>query len=385
MNSSPTRVAFFAPYTEHVGTEGVMLKLSSYFKENGVSTDLLRTYREWPAGRRIEGRIVELNAQWSSTVIDTLPFPWKKFFMAGVILPRLVWYLRREQPDILITGLLPSVAVVARELSGADVKIIATIQGLPQPDRLRSWVWPTLFSRVDRVVAPVSSIAERTAAIADLSSDTIEIIPNPVITDELVNAGAEEPDHPWFSDDTPIIVAVGRQTRQKDFSTLLRAFDVLQETYDVRLIIPGKTDERTDELHALRAELGLQDFVDFPGFVENPYAYMASADVFVLSSAWEGPGHVLIEALALGTPVVSTDCPSGPREILNDGEAGILVPVGDPQRMASGIARLIEDDTLRDRYRDAGKHAVDGFHRDSAGKNYLELCNRLIESPNHAH
>lgn len=384
MGDALTRVAFFAPYTEHVGTAGVMLKLSAHFEEHGVSADLIRTYREWPDNRSVMGRLVDLSEGWSNVGIDRLPFPWKKFFMAATILPRLVRYLRREQPDVLITGLLPSVAVVARDISGVDVKVVASIQGLPQHDTLRSLLWPFLFSRMDGVVAPVPSIANQTADIAGLTSSDIDIIPNPVVTGDILAAGTRQPDHQWFKDDVPIIVAVGRQTRQKDFSTLLRAHAHLLDSREVRLIVPGKTDERTGDLLELRDELDLTHSVDFPGFVDNPYAYMESADVFVLSSAWEGPGHVLIEALALGTPVVSTDCPSGPREILDDGAAGVLIPVGDSETMAAEISRLLDNEELRERYSRAGRRAATQFFADPAGARYLALCKNLARPLNHA-
>lgn len=372
-------VAFFAPYTEHVGTEGTMLKLASYFTSQGIRVDLLRTYREWPTERSVDGRIVELDTRWSSAGIDALPFPWKKLFLGGVTLPRLTVYLRRKRPDVLVAGLLTAVAVGARNIAGVDTKVVATIQGLPQYDRLRKSIWPVAYPLADGVVAPVSSIAERTADISKVPLTEIRVIPNPVVTQDIIEWGSESPDHPWFEDDVPVVVAVGRQTRQKDFATLLRAHAHLREERYVRLVIPGKPDEKTDELLSLRDRLGIADSVDFPGFVENPYAYMAAADVFVLSSIWEGPGHVLVEALALGTPVVATNCPCGPRELLNDGEAGMLVPVANPQKMASAIAEVLDDENKRRQYATAGPRAAAPFQADRASEAYLAFCREIVE------
>lgn len=372
------RIALFAPYTEHVGTERVMLNLADYFVDEGITVDLLRTYHEWPNEEEVAGSIVDMSSRWSSAGIDTLPFPWKKIFLGSVVLPRLSGYLRREKPDVLISGLFTAVVIGARELARVDTKIVASVQGLPQYDRIRTTLWPRVYPRADAVVVPVESIAERTADIADVPPGDVRVIPNPVITEEIYRQGQRQPDHPWFDSEVPVVVAVGRQTAQKDFETLLRAFARLRKEREVRLIIPGKEDEQTELLKTLVEKLGIGDSICFPGFVDNPYAYMRAADVFVLSSAWEGPGHVLIEALALGTPVVATDCPAGPREILRDGTVGDLVPVGDEGAMAEAIGELLDDLERRATYAERGPGAARPFEAERAAAAYLHLCKRLV-------
>src|SRR5262249_43075680 len=146
--------------------------------------------------------------------------------------------------------------------------------------------------------------------------------------------------HPWFRPSAPpVVLGAGRLHAQKDFPTLLRAFAQVRAKREARLMILGeaKCAEYRTELMALAAQLGIADDVMLPGFVANPFAYMARAAVFVLSSAWEGLPTVLIEALASGCPVVSTACPSGPREILENGKYGPLVPVGDDTALANAI------------------------------------------------
>ncbi|MGB2886052.1 MAG: glycosyltransferase, partial [Dehalococcoidia bacterium] len=170
----------------------------------------------------------------------------------------------------------------------------------------------------------------------------IEVIYNPVITPELLEKAREPVDHPWFQPgEPPVVLGVGRLTEQKDFPTLLRAFALVRKERAARLVILGEGEDRP-ELKALVDELGIAEDVDMPGFVDNPYGYMAGAAVFALSSRWEGLPTVLIEAMALGKPVVATDCPSGAREILNDGRYGTLVPVGDAKRLATGISGMLE-------------------------------------------
>ncbi len=171
---------------------------------------------------------------------------------------------------------------------------------------------------------------------------------NPVLSDRLHAAIREPVRHPWLSAESPpLIVAVGRLTAQKDYPTLLSAFSALRGRRPARLLILGDGECRD----ALQADVQRQDLADsvrLEGYVPNPLPYMAAASVFVLSSRFEGLGNVLIEAMACGTPVVATDCPSGPAEILEAGRWGRLVPVGDGPALAAAIEAAIDDRTPAD-------------------------------------
>jgi glycosyltransferase involved in cell wall biosynthesis len=140
----------------------------------------------------------------------------------------------------------------------------------------------------------------------------------------------------------PVILAVGRLTKAKDYPTLFRAFSLVRQVRPAKLLVLGEGEERSN-LERLAIELGIQNDVSMSGFVDNPFAFMAKASVFVLSSAWEGFGNVLVEALACGCPVVATDCPSGPREILDNGRYGRLVPVGDHEALAKAILETLDN------------------------------------------
>ena len=212
--------------------------------------------------------------------------------------------------------------------------------------RLRRGVVRALYPRTDALVAVSQGVADDIARMAGLDARRVTVIPNPIVTPDLERRAREPVEHRFFGDgDPPVILGVGRLVRQKDFATLVRAFALVRARRDARLLILGAGDPREAEtereLRALIAALGLGSDVDLPGWVDNPVAYMTHADVFALSSAYEGFGNVVAEALAVGTPVVSTDCQSGPAEILEGGRHGRLVPVGDPRALADAILQTL--------------------------------------------
>jgi glycosyltransferase involved in cell wall biosynthesis len=191
-------------------------------------------------------------------------------------------------------------------------------------------------------VAVSQGVAEDLARSTGLRGDAIKVIHNPIITPSLRYKANEPFEHPWFKPGQPsVIIAVGRLTPQKDFPALISAFAKLRAYRFARLLILGEGEERNN-LEKLIVELGLSDDIDMPGFVDNPYPFMKNASVFVLSSRWEGLPTVLGEALYFGVPIVSTDCRSGPREILKEGIYGRLVPVGNPDLLALAIQEALD-------------------------------------------
>jgi glycosyltransferase involved in cell wall biosynthesis len=199
-----------------------------------------------------------------------------------------------------------------------------------------------IYPRADGVIAVSRGVADDTLAITGLPPERVAVVRNPVITPALYDQAGAPCEHPWMTrPDRPVIVAAGRLTRQKDFATLIRAFARLHARRPCRLIILGEGSLRR-VLERLAVQLSLADDLDMPGFVADPYPFLARAHLFVLSSAWEGSPNVLTEALALGTPVVATDCPSGPREILEGGRVAPLVPVGDDRALAEAMAAVLE-------------------------------------------
>jgi glycosyltransferase involved in cell wall biosynthesis len=199
-----------------------------------------------------------------------------------------------------------------------------------------------LFLQADGIIAVSEGVADDISRITALPRTKIHVIRNPNITPEMYELADQTPDHPWAQKGAPpLIVGMGGLRRQKDFSSLIRAFSIVRKQRSCRLLILGQGRQRGKLLQLARS-LGVREVVDLPGFSHNPYAILARSALFVLSSLWEGSPNVLTEALALGVPVVSTDCPSGPKEITQNGKYGPLVPVGDVEAMASAMIEMLD-------------------------------------------
>lgn len=333
-----TRLALFIPSLRGGGAERVILNLARGFAQRGMQVDLVLAKAE---GRYLSHippsvRVVDLDAP---RVLSSLP--------------GLVRYFRQERPTILLSAMDHAnvVALSAKGLSAVPVRVVVSVhntlsQVAAHATSLRTKLLPRcvqlFYPWAQAVVAVSHGVAEDLVRLSALPPSKIHVIYNPVVTPELVARAQEPLTHPWFAPgEPPVILGVGRLTAQKDFSTLIRAFSLVRKERPARLIILGEGEDRP-HLEALVNELGLEADVALPGFVDNPYNYMNRARVFVLSSRWEGLPTVLIEALAAGAPgIVSTDCPSGPSEILQEGKLGTLVPVGNIQAMATAILRTL--------------------------------------------
>ena len=315
-----------------------MLNLATGFIQHGFEVDLVLAKAWGPHLWKVPStvRVVDLGA--SGTLQS---------------LPKLTQYLRREQPYALLAAMhyANEIAVLAKRLAGVSTQIIVTehntlSHSINQLKGLRRHLIPLavkhLYPLADHIVTVSQGARDDLQQWINPSGATVKAIYNPVITDDLYQKAAIAVDHPWFQEgEPPVILGVGKLQRQKDFPMLIRAFAQVRSQQPCRLAILGWGSDQT-ELEGLIADLGLAEDAALLGYVDNPYAYMARARVFALSSAWEGLPTVLIEAMALGVPVVSTNCKSGPEEILNQGEFGALVPVGDSNAMAQSILAVLQ-------------------------------------------
>jgi len=356
------RIAFLLGNLGGGGAERTMLLLAGRFAAAGHGVDLVLGRAEGAlAGAVPDGvRVVELGAARTRTLV-----------------PKLALWLRRERPGVLLstTDAANLAAVAARALSGVPLRLVLRQSEAVTPslrgatrwrDRWRLPLLRWLYPRADAVVAISHGVADDLVATVGLPRDRVTVIHNPVDVARTAALAAEPPDHPWFAaGKPPVVLAVGRLVPQKDVATLLDAFARLRARRPARLVVLGEGPLRAALLARAEA-LGVAADVAFPGFMANPFACMARAGVFALSSRWEGFGVVLVEALACGCPVVSTDCPSGPAEILEDGRWGALIPVGDAARLADALAAALDDpgdaDARRRRATDfAPERALPGY------------------------
>jgi glycosyltransferase involved in cell wall biosynthesis len=331
------RIALFLPTLSGGGAERVMLTLAKGLSELGYDVDMVVVTAAGPFVPEVPSgvRLIELRT---------------KRVLYSVF--RLATYLKAERPAALLATIntANAVAVMARWISGQSTRVVIRqachlTRGLESitgslailERALVRWCYP----RADAVVAVSQGVADDLSNRPYMRGATITVLPNPIITDELQRLITAPLDDDWFAAGAPpVIVGVGRLTREKRFDLLIGAFAAVRERMDARLLILGEGEER-EPLEALVRALGLGSAVRLPGFVRNPFPAMSRARVFVLSSAFEGSPGALIQALACGTPVVATDCDSGPREILQGGRFGRLIPVDDAGAMAEAICATL--------------------------------------------
>ena len=267
--------------------------------------------------------------------------------------PQLVRYLRRRKPEVLVSHLahanVAAVIAVACARTGTKVILIEHNDNSSiDRGRRRSVASRALqqfkslaYRRADKIVGVSEGVTDYVRRTFGVPETKLATIYNPVVSEALLESSRQPLAHPWFAaGEPPVLLASGRLREQKDFSTLLKAFAQVRQARACRLLILGEGRLRA-QLEAEVAALGLQGDVALPGFVANPYAYMRGAALFVLSSRWEGLPTVLVEAMACGCPVVATDCPSGPAEILENGRLGPLVEPANPAALAQAILKTL--------------------------------------------
>jgi len=332
------KIAIFVPTLAFGGVERVMVNLAEGFCERGFEVDLVAPQVEGEFQSHVpsKARVVHLQAK---RVLTSLP--------------NLVRYLRHERPAVVLTAMEHSsvAAIWARAIARVPTCIIATVhtnlsevvKHAPSPKvRLVPFICRTFLHRADAIVAVSQGVADDLAEHAPKTRPRIKVIYNPIITDSILFQAKQSVEHPWFQPGlAPVILGAGRLVQQKDFATLLRAFALVRRQRSARLLILGEGEERR-RLEALAAELGIEQDFSLPGYEENPHRFMSKAALFVLSSAWEGFGNVLVEALAAGAPVLATDCRDGPREILETVRQGRLVPVGDAESLAREMLATLD-------------------------------------------
>jgi glycosyltransferase involved in cell wall biosynthesis len=292
-------------------------------------------------------------------------------------------YLKQNRPWALIgsMGHVNIVASMAKELAQIQTRLLLvehTNLSTNKSSLLRAKLVPLFMKllyprRVNAVAAVSAGVARDLEQQLGLKKETVKVLYNPVVNEDLVIQSQASLDHPWFRENSPpVFLAVGRLNPEKDFPNLLRAFAQVRQQKSARLIILGEGQER-QKLEKIIDSLGLGDDVLMPGFVKNPYAYMKRASCLVLSSKTEGLPTVLIEAMACGCPVVSTDCPSGPDEILDNGAYGLLVPIENSKALAEAMLKTLETPSNREKL----IQRANEYSTEKVVDTYLSLLNSI--------
>ncbi len=344
MNLTKTaqHVAFYLPSLRGGGAERVMVMLANGFAARGHRVDLVMAKPEGPYLSEVAPgvRVVDLNR--GRVLTSLLP---------------LVHYIRRERPDAMLSALSHSniIAILARELARSPLRLVVSEHNAPSQAfyggkmaLLIRFLIRALYPKADAIACVSEGIRQEMHHIFGLPFTQLHRIYNPLDVDRIRETmGFPIANEEEIKARGPLILAAGRLTTQKDYPNLLAAFAILRATRQARLVILGEGDDERF-LKAKADELAISDDVDFAGFQSNPFAWMRASDLYVLSSRWEGLSCTLLEALACGVRVVSTDCRHGPSEILEDGKWGRLVPVNDPEALALAMAAALDDENPPD-------------------------------------
>lgn len=363
------KVAFLLNNLSGGGAERVVVTLSNKLAQKGHTVDLVLARATGPfmASVSSDVRVIELFGRRMLYAI-----------------PSLVWILNRKKYDVVISGLdQPNIALlISKWFATSRTKFVVTEHNHPVASNAgaKKLIWRTvrslrslLYRHSDHVIA-VSQVA-RQALISNFSvkPENCTAIYNSVDVKKAMQLASQKIHHKWFDENCKVFVAVGRLTLQKNYPLMLRALKIARRSADVRLLILGEGSERPS-LKNLVSELGLEESVQLLGFQDNPFSYIGRSSGLLMTSDWEGLPTVLIEAMACGITPVSTDCPSGPSELLGKSEYGYLVPMGDADLFAGAMLEAVN-------YPKPAKlltERAQGFSPDRVAQNYENLFGNLI-------
>lgn len=364
-------IAIFSPSLEGGGAELVVVNLANhlYYYDKNISLILSKS-----SGLLIKSL---------SADIELIDLKSKRVIFS---LFKLIKYLQKARPKVLIShqSHLNIIAILAKILAHSHTKLIVCehanqkIMSYYSPqflDKILPFLEGIFYPFADAVLAVSQGIMNELKGVMLFRKNIVHLIYNPIITPRITELSKlEMPD--WFiqlKKKNKIILSVGRLSYEKDFITLIKSLRLVRDQKDIALCILGEGPQR-NELMKYARELHVENNLFMPGFVENPFVYYKNSDVFVLSSVYEGFGNVLVEAMACGIPVISTNCPSGPAEILENGKFGRLVQPQDPYALAQAIVEALDNppDTK------AAKIRANDFTVEKATQKYIDLIESLV-------
>lgn len=337
------KIAFFVPSLSGGGAERCIITMANYFADEGYDVDLLVAYSHGEYFNLLNKKVNFILLSNKGVLYSVYP---------------LIKYLKNKNPMAIVSTLTHSniAVVIARFFAKRNIKLILREANTPSQEsltnvkhRIINRLASILYPFADYVVGVSDGVVKDLLKYYPLKESKVARIYNPTPVSKISIEAQVQTDHPWLIDkNTTVLLAAGRLSKQKDFVTLIKAFSLLRKSINAKLIILGDGEEKNNLIN-LTHHLNIHHDVDFPGFVDNVFSFMGGADLFVLSSLYEGLPGVLIQALSSGCPVVATDCFSGPREILEDGKYGYLVKVNDEQSLVNAIRNSLLVDSRFDR------------------------------------
>ena len=366
VNKSHKHIAILAGSLEGGGAEKALLRLAKAFSNKGCRIDFLIFSKYQQIYNLSDNiRVLAVDPSSLSALFKCsihLPLKTSIILFISLIykkrkklrsLPNIINYLTTNNPDVFISSITVHdfIAMWAKYILMGQTQFVIRLANSVEWSKssndflerqyqylIRHW-----YPKADKIISVSQGLADEIAELSGVPDSDIHTINNPVDNRRINELASQEINDPWFQDDgPPIIISTARLHPQKDYPTLVKAFWILREKIDARLLILGEGSER-DKIVKMIEAYGLQNDVRLLGYQQNPHAYVARADVFVLSSLWEGFSNSLIEALSCGTKIVSTDCRHGTKDILDSGKYGKLVAVSDPEALAESIYAALQE------------------------------------------
>lgn len=384
------KVVYILPSLEFGGAERSVLDLIAHSNLQVVDPVLLtfKTLAPFLDGAACKAIYLEdlgVREADLGLVVSRLHIP-----LAFLLARRIAARLKQENADVVVGVLHVGAFLVAqmKRFFSSRAKAIANLHGPAtayfQSEGRRGFRRAVekacvtyMCKRADCIIVPSEGIREDLALNFRVAPGKIRTVYNGVDVGRVQSLSTEPLESPWFNGEVPVILGVGRLAPEKRFDTLVQAFAALKGRVKARLVIVGEGPLR-GELADLARRMGVADDVALVGFQDNPFAYMRRSTVLVLSSSFEGFGNVLVEAMACGLPVIATDCPTGPGEIIHDGRNGLLVPVGDPIAMGHAICRVLTEQGLRERLIRGGLERAEFFSIERTAQEYERACLSLV-------
>jgi len=371
---SMTNVAFHLPHLDAGGIERVVLNVLLHLDRSRFRPTLVLRRKEGLLLRFVPGDV------------EILALGGRRALFSVRALARR---LRQSRAQVVYSGTNAAnlATIAAASVAGSKIAVVASEHTPPgifleeaKFPRIRRAAMRLLYPRAATIAVPLDEVGEELRRVLGLPELPITVLPNPVISETVHRLKDETPEIALPDDGAPLLVASGRLVEAKGYDVLLAALAALSGLKPPpRLIVLGEGPKRA-ELESLARSLGVAPRVTFAGTVSNPYAIMSRADAFVQSSRREGFGNVLIEAMACGTPVVAADCPVGPRRILGENGAGILVPPEAPRALAAALERLLADRDLARRLAAAGREKAAEYDVSAAVPRFEKLFEEVAGS-----